>query len=237
MNNYDYCAQWALDRQARTVLDFGCGGGQVVAKLRAKGVDAFGCDTFFDGGDFSDKVPAEYAGTIVRRMDSNAIPFESEQFDVVINNMVMEHVPDLDMALDEIRRVLKPGGVVLSIFPHQGIWFEGHSLVPFIHKFGKGTTPRVYYMYVLSLLGFGVRKGRARLPWCRFTCDYLDKWVHYRTLPQLHAAYGTRFKAITHIESDWLARRVPRTKPLPGWVRTFIARKTATLAFTAEKAG
>ena len=37
-------------------------------------------------------------------------PFEDSTFDFVFHNQVFEHVPDLDKALQEIRRVLKSLG-------------------------------------------------------------------------------------------------------------------------------
>jgi ubiquinone/menaquinone biosynthesis C-methylase UbiE len=43
-------------------------------------------------------------------VDAQSIPFEDEQFDVVIANFMLYHVPDRPRALGEIRRVLKPGG-------------------------------------------------------------------------------------------------------------------------------
>jgi len=43
-------------------------------------------------------------------MDAQVIPFDDETFDVVIANHMLYHVPDLNKALLEIRRVLKPGG-------------------------------------------------------------------------------------------------------------------------------
>lgn len=43
-------------------------------------------------------------------IDANAIPFERGCLDGVIANHMLYHVPDLDKALGEIRRVLKPGG-------------------------------------------------------------------------------------------------------------------------------
>jgi SAM-dependent methyltransferase len=39
-----------------------------------------------------------------------ALPFEDAGYDVVIANHMLYHVPDLDRALGELRRVLKPGG-------------------------------------------------------------------------------------------------------------------------------
>jgi ubiquinone/menaquinone biosynthesis C-methylase UbiE len=43
-------------------------------------------------------------------VDAQAIPFADESFDVVIANHMLYHVPNLPQALNEIRRVLKPGG-------------------------------------------------------------------------------------------------------------------------------
>ena len=45
-----------------------------------------------------------------RQIDIQAIPYEDESFDAVIANHMLYHVPDLDAALSEVRRVLKPGG-------------------------------------------------------------------------------------------------------------------------------
>ena len=38
------------------------------------------------------------------------IPYEAHSFDAVIANMMLYHVPDIDRALAQIRRVLKPDG-------------------------------------------------------------------------------------------------------------------------------
>lgn len=43
-------------------------------------------------------------------VDIQEIPYEEDAFDAVIANMMLYHVPDLDRALSEVRRVLKPGG-------------------------------------------------------------------------------------------------------------------------------
>ena len=43
-------------------------------------------------------------------IDAQSIPFEDSQFDAVIANFVLHHVPDRAQALSEIQRVLRPGG-------------------------------------------------------------------------------------------------------------------------------
>jgi ubiquinone/menaquinone biosynthesis C-methylase UbiE len=46
--------------------------------------------------------------------DAQAIPFPTGYFDGVIANHMLYHVPDLEKAMAEIRRVLKPGGVLFA---------------------------------------------------------------------------------------------------------------------------
>lgn len=44
-----------------------------------------------------------------------ALPFASDQFDFLTMGYALRHVPDLDQAFDEYRRVLKPGGGLLLL--------------------------------------------------------------------------------------------------------------------------
>ena len=44
--------------------------------------------------------------------EASALPFENESFDLVVGHAVLHHLPDLDAAFSEFRRVLRPGGVV-----------------------------------------------------------------------------------------------------------------------------
>ena len=54
--------------------------------------------------------------------DGTNIPFCDEYFDNVFSSEVFEHVFDIDVALDEINRVLKPGGKLLFSCPF--VWNE-----------------------------------------------------------------------------------------------------------------
>jgi SAM-dependent methyltransferase len=44
--------------------------------------------------------------------DAESLPFENDTFDVVFGHAVLHHIPDLERAFAEFRRVLKPGGLV-----------------------------------------------------------------------------------------------------------------------------
>jgi SAM-dependent methyltransferase len=44
--------------------------------------------------------------------DAESLPFDDASFDLVFGHAVLHHLPDLDRAFSEFRRVLKPGGAV-----------------------------------------------------------------------------------------------------------------------------
>lgn len=52
MDNYEFCAQWAMDQDRGrevAILDYGCGAGQIVEKIKVAGVTVFGGDIFYGG--------------------------------------------------------------------------------------------------------------------------------------------------------------------------------------------
>ena len=53
----------------------------------------------------------------VRHEDALDLSFEDASLDLLVSNDVFEHVPDLDLALSECARVLRPGGRLLFSIP------------------------------------------------------------------------------------------------------------------------
>jgi ubiquinone/menaquinone biosynthesis C-methylase UbiE len=49
-----------------------------------------------------------------KEIDAQEIPFDDETFDAVIANHMLYHIPDKPKALSEIKRVLKPNGVLFA---------------------------------------------------------------------------------------------------------------------------
>ncbi len=48
-------------------------------------------------------------------LDAERLPFEMERFDTVVSTWTLCTIPDVDAALSEVRRVLKPGGKLLFL--------------------------------------------------------------------------------------------------------------------------
>ena len=63
------------------------------------------------------------------RADVQELPFDSDTFDAVIANHMLYHVPDIDRGLQEIRRVLKPEGMLFAATNGMGHLQEIYDLV------------------------------------------------------------------------------------------------------------
>ena len=57
-------------------------------------------------------------------IDIQNIPYEDNYFDLIYCSHILEHVPDDRKAIQELYRVLKPGGTALILVPINGIAFE-----------------------------------------------------------------------------------------------------------------
>ena len=101
------------DRRKR-VLELGAGTGHVMLQLASR------CATF--GVDISAAAvqrAREVAPTATLvRARGEALPFATATFDGAIARHVLEHVPDPRQAVAELRRVLRPGAVLLAIMPN-----------------------------------------------------------------------------------------------------------------------
>lgn len=239
----------ARARPGGRYLDYGCGAAELVAAGRAAGLDFYGAEVFYEGGDTRAQVQARgLLGEAVRELDGDKLPFPDGFFDLVVSNQVFEHVERLDTVLAEIARVLKPGGVVLSLFPAREVWREGHCGIPFLHRFRKGSTVRLYYAWLLRSLGCGYHtQGKSRYRWAADFCDWLDNYTHYRPMAELNRLFAQAFACNTFIEYDYVLYRLARSGRLarlssflttPGWrsLLNGLFRRAGGLVIYSQKA-
>ena len=162
--NYKFCAKVIkkyIKNKNVKVLDYGCGSGEIINYLDDLGIDAYGCD-IYSGGEIESakafeaslrKVNKNYfKNGRIKNMETNSqIPFPTDTFDIVLSNQVLEHVEDLDSTLIEFKRVLSPDGLVLSLFPDKGVWFEGHCRIWFINWFPPKSKFRIYLVFLYEI--------------------------------------------------------------------------------------
>src|SRR5436190_10711250 len=93
------------------VLDLGCGRGSFpYGKFPHLRIDAL--------DEFAAPDPPFPAHARYRQGHAEALPYGDASFDLVITNFVMEHVRDFPAALDQIARVLAPGGHFYMAVPN-----------------------------------------------------------------------------------------------------------------------
>ena len=93
------------------VLDFGCGDGFFAETVFGKTIIDVGLD-LANSRAIEAKKNRVYKK--VTYYDGKTIPYPNNYFNTVISNCVLEHIPNLDKALEEIYRVLKPGGIFMT---------------------------------------------------------------------------------------------------------------------------
>ena len=96
------------------LLDLGCGPGAFLGRLQQSGHRGR-----LVGLDLSEGMLAQARvqapGAEFVQGDAEALPFGDVTFDVVTARHMLYHVPDIDAALREARRVLRPGGLFLAV--------------------------------------------------------------------------------------------------------------------------
>lgn len=101
-------------------LDLACGTGDIVLELSRRGAVVTGLDITHRMVEIAHSKTHRVPSTETRTPnftvgDMMALPFYDAQFDVVTTGYGLRNVPLLDGALREIARVLRPGGVLLSL--------------------------------------------------------------------------------------------------------------------------
>jgi len=142
-----YCGS---DLKGKKVLEVGSGYGTFLigARLWEK-MDAFGieparlqCDNL--------QLPKKVlrAGGVEENIYFGAtgeqLPFRKCFFDIVYSNNALEHVSDPQKVLNEIFRVLKPGGKMVVIVPNYFTFWEGHYKIFWCPLFNWRPLGRVY---------------------------------------------------------------------------------------------
>jgi SAM-dependent methyltransferase len=99
--------------RAGSALDLGCGDGRLTAELDAAELTA---------ADVSpvalERARRRLPGARIAELEPDAaLPFDDDEFDVVLCAETVEHVRDLQLLLSEARRVLRPGGTLAITTP------------------------------------------------------------------------------------------------------------------------
>jgi SAM-dependent methyltransferase len=120
----DVALEALVETAPRRVLEVGCGQGWFASRVAEHGIDVVAID-------LSERMVelSRERGVDARVADVQALPFADAEFDCVAANWMLYHVPDLDLGLREIARVLvREGRLVAATNGHDHL-YELWSLV------------------------------------------------------------------------------------------------------------
>jgi demethylmenaquinone methyltransferase/2-methoxy-6-polyprenyl-1,4-benzoquinol methylase len=130
----------AATRPAVTALDLATGTGDIAFALAAGGAHVVGLDITRRMVERAREKSRDVCSGISPAFlvgDMLALPFGAASFDVVTAGYGLRNVPDLTQAIDEIRRVLRPGGTMLSLdFNKPGNWLLRETYLAYLSIVG-----------------------------------------------------------------------------------------------------
>ena len=115
------------------VLDLGCGDGQIARALAAQGSDVLGVDPTQLHIDIAIE---RGGGPRYLLGGATKIPADDNSFDAVVACLVFEHIDQMDEAMTEVARVLKPQGQFSFFLNHPLLqtpgsgWIDDHIIDP-----------------------------------------------------------------------------------------------------------
>lgn len=215
------------------MLDVGCGNGQLLLAfarylpaLTGKTLDPLGLEV----SDSAVQRPGFFAETEQRLRagapeydwqqrlffgrSTDEWPVEDDSIDLLVTNHVLEHVENLHRFFAETKRVLRPNGVSLHLFPTSASVVEGHLWAPWAHRIRSSDIRRAYLTkYARTGLA---RKGPLRTnammtpaEWGQSRSDYLQNATWYRTWSTLaDAAKAAHLQASYRWTPDFYALKL-----------------------------
>jgi len=94
------------------ILDLGCGRGEFLRGFIRSGLHGYGVDQSLIA-----KSICSEAEILQSDLENEALPYEENTFDIIFSKSVLEHFYYPEKIVTEIYRILKPGGLVITMVP------------------------------------------------------------------------------------------------------------------------
>ncbi len=216
------------------VLDLGCGDGHFARMAYPDRQLEVGVDPWWNPLRKSRR--QDVYGAAVQSF-GDSMPFAARTFGSVISNSVLEHIPNVQMVLQETNRVLRPGGLLVVTMPSHyftqnlgGARYFGDAYRRFFNRISRHahTEPPEWWAERLAWAGFRVRR-----------------WQYYFSESALHAleighVQGLPSAILHALTGHWiLGPWEENLRPVERWLRPFyeeeFPEEGAYLFIVAEK--
>ncbi len=162
------------------MLEAGCGRGEFLSHFKNLGLEVCGIDASPAAAEYVHGIPVSICD-----IEKERIPFDDESFDIVYSKSLIEHFIDPEKFVGEAYRVLKPGGMLLTLVPdwesNYKIYFDDYT-----HRTPFSTAALELLYRVGGLEGTRVMKFRQlpivwEYPALNMLCSLIAPFVPVRT--------------------------------------------------------
>lgn len=109
------------------LLEPGVGRGEFLNEFKKRGFDCYGCDLSHQAGIEAEEIEIKTG----INFNKDKLPYTDNYFDIIYTKSLMEHLENPEYFLYELKRILKPGGKILSLVPdwesNFKIYFDDHT--------------------------------------------------------------------------------------------------------------
>ncbi|NDZ14502.1 hypothetical protein C7T35_18160 [Variovorax sp. WS11] len=127
-----YCWAQALCR-GRTVLDIACGEGYGSALLAQVAESVIGVDISQDAVNHASRNYSAQANLRFIQGSATRVPVDDASVDVLVSFETLEHLAEQEQMLGELRRVLKPSGILVISSPNKQVYSDDRNYVNEFH--------------------------------------------------------------------------------------------------------
>lgn len=179
------------------ILDWGCGRGISVFKLREQGFNALGLEideTTLHNGFEVFKANGINPSSILFHGD-HIDEIHDNYFHIIFSEQVIEHVSDLSMFVREQSRLTLKGGIGIHKFPGGKCITEPHLKIPLVHWLPKNRMRKIFIAIMLkSGRGPDINKWphaqeKSFGEICDIYYQYLNEKTHYRDIHDIMSEY------------------------------------------------
>jgi ubiquinone/menaquinone biosynthesis C-methylase UbiE len=150
VSNEKWYSQIDFDITNKKLLDVGCGDGKDLKILSSKGAVIYGVEP---SNEFVNTAKENNPDAIIKEGIAENIPFSENMFDIVVSKWTLQTCTDVPKALNEINRVLKPGGYFILLSKHPYMQF-----LEKLRNYGNGSN-----YYEQKIVTSNIYEGKIKL--------------------------------------------------------------------------
>jgi SAM-dependent methyltransferase len=161
-------------------LEVGCGRGEFLSGFLKLGLNCYGTDLSEEAKKYMPNIDISRCN-----VEKELLPYSDNFFDIIYSKSLLEHLREPENFLKEARRILKPGGLILTLVPD---WESNYKIYfdDFTHKTPFSKISLNDILIVSGLNNVSVDKFRQlpiawKYPSLNIVCSSISPFIPVRT--------------------------------------------------------